>query len=93
MMDYDIEVGEREEGYDTAGQRVVMPGFFSDDELTVFGHLISSRRCLPVYCGDFWTCYECDFMADRFDVMARHIMTEHKPAPMRSYLKSIDAKV
>jgi hypothetical protein len=49
--------------------------------LTLLSSLINHRRPLPVCRGGIWRCYACSFESPDFDVMTRHIMNAHGPAP------------
>ena len=62
-----------------ASEGIVLTGFFKEKELELFFKLIQHRRQLPVFHGDFWRCYDCDFESGGLDEMAVHIMESHKP--------------
>lgn len=65
-------------------RRIVELGFLSDRDLSIFVRLIGNRRCLPIYRGGFWGCYECPFQSDDLEIMAAHILRIHEPAPLSS---------
>ena len=62
-------------------RRTVELGFLTDNDLSIFVRLIRNRRCLPVYRGGFWGCYECPFESADLQIIAAHIMCIHDPAP------------
>jgi len=57
-------------------------GFLTDRELSVLVRLINRRRCLPIFQGWAWRCYECSFECTSLELMARHILRVHDPAPL-----------
>jgi len=61
---------------------VIELGFLSGKDLSIFARLINNRRCLPVYRGGFWGCYECPFESTDLGIIAAHIIHVHKPAPL-----------
>jgi len=62
-------------------RRIVELGFLSNRDLSTFVRLIRNRRCLPIYRGGFWGCYECPFQSADLEIIAAHIMRIHEPAP------------
>jgi len=55
--------------------------FFAKNDLKIFTMLISRHLSLPVYLGDTWRCYDCIFESHDLNVMAKHIIKNHKPLP------------
>jgi len=64
--------------------RIVELGFLTDKDLSIFVRLIRNRRCLPVYHGGLWGCYECPFQSADLEIIAAHIMCIHQAAPASS---------
>ena len=65
-----------------ASEGIVLTGFFDERELEIFFELIQHRRQLPVFHGDFWRCYDCDYESEDFEKVAQHIMKAHQPISM-----------
>lgn len=63
-------------------KRVIELGFLSDKDLSIFVRLIKNRRCLPVYRGGFWGCYQCPFESTDLEIMCAHMMHIHEPAAL-----------
>lgn len=61
--------------------RIINSRFLSKTEMSVLFMLITNRRSLPVYHGNYWACYECTFKSRSIETMAIHIMRSHESAP------------
>ena len=73
---------------DYNGQRMVLPGYFNDEEIEIFSGLIRRRLTLPSFHGDFWRCGTCRFESGDLDIMAGHITANHDPVPISADYES-----
>jgi hypothetical protein len=60
-------------------ERTIPGGFFAEVELMAFSLLIHHRRSLPVYLGNCWRCYLCDFESEELIDIVEHLLQDHDP--------------
>jgi hypothetical protein len=82
MVSYSMEDVPFADPSPTGSDRTIALGFFDEAELMAFSLLIHYRRSLPLYFGDCWRCYLCDFECFDFFDMVDHILQTHEPEPL-----------